>query len=120
LIFFLKKNFILIKKFQGWNLLHSGIHTKIANAVVWVAMMQLLTSLDVGAKFDSQFRELTYDIQGKKTLPVTDNGLLSVDIKGGYNFNPGSKQVCFKCLFHRLLGLDFPSGFPWIGIMLCA
>jgi hypothetical protein len=69
--------------------------------LVWVAMMQLLTSLDVGAKFDSQFRELTYDIQGKKTLPVTDNGLLSVDIKGGYNFNPGSKQVCFKCLFHR-------------------
>jgi hypothetical protein len=53
---------------------------------------ELLTSLDVGAKFDSQFRELTYDIQGKKTLPVTDNGLLSVDLKGGYNFNPGSKQ----------------------------
>jgi hypothetical protein len=69
--------------------------------LVWVVMMQLLTSLDVGAKFDSQFRELTYDIQGKKTLPVTDNGLLSVDIKGGYNFNPGSKQVCFKRLFHR-------------------
>jgi hypothetical protein len=69
--------------------------------LVWLAMMQLLTSLDVGAKFDSQFREFTYDIQGKKTLPVTDNGLLSVDIKGGYNFNPGSKQVCFKCLFHR-------------------
>jgi hypothetical protein len=54
---------------------------------------KLLTTLDVGAKFDLQFREFSYDIQGKKTLPVTDNGLLSVDLKGGYNFNPGSKQI---------------------------
>jgi hypothetical protein len=44
--------------------------------------LNLLMSLDVGAKFDSQFREFTYDIQRKKTLPVTDNGLLSVDFKG--------------------------------------
>jgi len=55
--------------------------------------MQLLTSFDVGAKFDSLLREFTYDIQGKKTLPVSDNGLLSVDLKGGYNFNPGSRKV---------------------------
>lgn len=56
-------------------------------------LLQLLTSLDVGAKFDSQLKEFTYDVQGKKTLPVTDNGLLSVDIKGGYNYNPGSRKV---------------------------
>jgi len=53
---------------------------------------ELLTSFDVGAKFDSLLREFTYDIQGKKTLPVSDNGLLSVDLKGGYNFNPGSRK----------------------------
>lgn len=55
--------------------------------------MQLLTSLDVGAKFDSQLKEFTYDVRGKKTLPVTDNGLLSVDLKGGYNYNPGTRKV---------------------------
>lgn len=60
---------------------------------LWLAILQLLTSLDVGAKFDSQLKEFTYDVQGKKTLPVTDNGLLSVDIKGGYNYNPGTKKV---------------------------
>lgn len=38
-------------------------------------------------------KELTCDVQGKKTLPVTDNGLLSVDLKGGYNFNPRSRKV---------------------------
>ena len=67
-------------------------------------MIQLLTSLDVGAKFDSQLREFTYDVQGKKTLPVTDNGLLSVDLKGGYNYNPGSKKVCnhtVLCVLNR-------------------
>lgn len=37
-------------------------------------------------------KELTCDVQGKKTLPVTDNGLLSVDLKGGYNFNPRSRK----------------------------
>lgn len=36
-------------------------------------------------KFDSQLKEFTYDIQGKKTPPVTDNVLLSVELKGGYN-----------------------------------
>lgn len=36
-------------------------------------------------KFDLQPKKFTYDIQGKKTLPVTDNDLLSVDLKGGYN-----------------------------------
>jgi hypothetical protein len=36
-------------------------------------------------KFDSQLKEFTYDIQGKKTLPITDNVFLSVDLKGGYN-----------------------------------
>jgi hypothetical protein len=85
------------------------MHMRILILLVCVVVMQLLTSLDVGAKFDSQFREFTYDIQGKKTLPVTDNGLLSVDLKGGYNFNPGSKQVCALSYCH-LLG--FPSGCP--------
>jgi hypothetical protein len=59
----------------------------------WLSLLQLLTSLDVGAKFDSQLKEFTYDVQGKKTLPVTDNGLLSVDLKGGYNYNPGTRKV---------------------------
>jgi len=76
------------------------MHMRILILLVCVVVMQLLTSLDVGAKFDSQFREFTYDIQGKKTLPVTDNGLLSVDLKGGYNFNPGSKQVCTLLYCH--------------------
>ena len=60
---------------------------------IWLSLLQLLTSLDVGAKFDSQLKEFTYDVQGKKTLPVTDNGLLSVDLKGGYNYNPGTRKV---------------------------
>eukprot|EP00250_Pteridium_aquilinum_P003678 c13987_g1_i1 orf=581-1087(-) len=52
---------------------------------------QLLTNLDVGAKYDTEVKEFSYDIQAKKTLPITESGLLSVDIKGGYNFNPGLK-----------------------------
>ncbi len=58
------------------------MHMRILILLVCMVVMQLLMSLDVGAKFDSQFREFTYDIQRKKTLPVTDNGLLSVDFKG--------------------------------------
>eukprot|EP00249_Psilotum_nudum_P011619 c23280_g1_i1 orf=81-587(+) len=53
---------------------------------------ELLTAFDMGAKYDSESREFTYDVQAKKTLPITDSGLLSVDIKGGYNFNPWSKS----------------------------
>jgi hypothetical protein len=64
--------------------------------------LQLLTSLDVGAKFNSELKELTYDIRGKKTLPVTDNGLLSFDIKGGYNFNPGSRKVSDLLVLHLI------------------
>jgi hypothetical protein len=101
-----KENFLLDNSFYLQVHGKLNTHTGKAHGVAQLKRKfypELLTSLDVGAKFDSQFREFTYDIQGKKTLPVTDNGLLSVDIKGGYNFNPGSKQVCFKCLFRRLL-----------------
>ncbi|CAM6101402.1 unnamed protein product [Calypogeia fissa] len=48
----------------------------------------LLTSLDVGAKFDSKLREITYDMQGKKTVSISDDGLLSIHLKTGYNYNP--------------------------------
>ncbi|EFJ28011.1 hypothetical protein SELMODRAFT_94465, partial [Selaginella moellendorffii] len=54
-------------------------------------VLQLLTSLDVGARYDTDHKEFTYDVRGKKTLPLTDNGLLSVDLKGGFNFNPRLK-----------------------------
>lgn len=48
----------------------------------------LLTSVEVGAKFDSKLRDITYDVRGKKSLSLSDDGLLSLDVKGGYNFNP--------------------------------
>jgi hypothetical protein len=60
--------------------------------------LQLFTTVDVGAKYDTDARDFSYDIQVKKTLPVTKNGLLSVDVKGGYNINPGLKivSICNK------------------------
>ncbi|KAH9305301.1 hypothetical protein KI387_009705, partial [Taxus chinensis] len=53
---------------------------------------EILSSLDVGVKYESEIREFTCDLQGKKTLPIASNGLLSVDTKAGYNFNPGSQK----------------------------
>lgn len=49
---------------------------------------ELLTTVDVGANFDSKLREIKYDIRGKKSLSLSDDGLLSVDLKGGYSYNP--------------------------------
>lgn len=53
---------------------------------------ELFTSLDAGVKYDTEMREFICDLQGKKTIPITDNGLLSVDMKGGYSFNPSSQK----------------------------
>lgn len=48
-----------------------------------------LTSLDIGAKFDSfDLRDIRYDVRGKKSVSISRDGLLSLDLKGGYNFNP--------------------------------
>ena len=49
-------------------------------------------------KYDTDARDFSYDIQVKKSLPITSNGLLSVDVKGGYNINPGLKivSICKK------------------------
>ncbi|KAH7446809.1 hypothetical protein KP509_01G077400 [Ceratopteris richardii] len=52
---------------------------------------KVITSLDVGGKYDIDGKEFSYDIQAKKTLPITETGLLSLDIRAGYNFNPGLK-----------------------------
>ncbi|BBM98873.1 hypothetical protein MPTK1_1g16860 [Marchantia polymorpha subsp. ruderalis] len=89
-----KENFLLDKSF--YLQIHGKLntHTGAASGITQVKKKffpELLTSLDVGAKFDSKPYEITYDVQGKKTLPLTDNGLLSIDLKGGYNFNPGTK-----------------------------
>jgi len=90
-----KENFLLDKSFflQVHGKLNT--HTGAAHGTAQLKRKffpELLTGLDIGARFDSQLKEFTYDIQGKKTLPVTDNGLLSVDLKGGYNYNPGSRK----------------------------
>ena len=65
---------------------------------VALSTLQLLTTVDVGVKYDTDARDLSYDIQVKKSLPITSNGLLSVDVKGGYNINPGLKivSICKK------------------------
>lgn len=78
------------------------------------ALVQLLTSLDFGTKLDSQLRELTCDIRGKKSLPISENGLLSVDFKGGYNLNPVSRKVGelqrLNLVSSRIICLKFSNG----------
>eukprot|EP00245_Coleochaete_scutata_P003205 TRINITY_DN14621_c0_g1_i1.p1 TRINITY_DN14621_c0_g1~~TRINITY_DN14621_c0_g1_i1.p1 ORF type:complete len:172 (+),score=41.33 TRINITY_DN14621_c0_g1_i1:101-616(+) len=51
---------------------------------------ELVTCLDVGAKFDLDHRELIYQIQAKKSFEIT-GPLLTLDLKTGYNFNPGTR-----------------------------
>ncbi|CAI7786233.1 unnamed protein product [Closterium sp. NIES-54] len=53
---------------------------------------EVLTSIDVGAKVDVESREVTYSIQGKKTWELTDNGLLCLDLKGAYNYQPHTQS----------------------------
>ena len=49
---------------------------------------ELMTSVDVGAKFEVESREVTYHVAGKKTFELTDNGLLCLDCKVGYVYQP--------------------------------
>lgn len=87
-----KENFLLDSSFflqvHGKINTHTGAVSGAAN-LKRKFFPELLTSLDVGAKFNSELKEFTYDVQAKKTVALTDNGLLSVDLKTGYNFNPG-------------------------------
>ncbi|KAJ7564084.1 hypothetical protein O6H91_02G000800 [Diphasiastrum complanatum] len=86
--FFLDKSFLL--QIHGKLNTHTGATSGVAQ-LKRKFLPGVLTSLDVGAKFDTELREFTYDIQGKKSLPITENGLLSLDVKGGFNFNPRLK-----------------------------
>ncbi|XP_024530071.1 outer envelope pore protein 21, chloroplastic isoform X2 [Selaginella moellendorffii] len=89
-----KENFLLDSSFclqvHGYLNTHNGRAGCIAQ-LKRKFLPELLTSLDVGARYDTDHKEFTYDVRGKKTLPLTDNGLLSVDLKGGFNFNPRLK-----------------------------
>ena len=46
-----------------------------------------LTALDVGARLELESREMSYSVQGKKAVELSDNGLLSVELKAGYVYN---------------------------------
>eukprot|EP00897_Mesotaenium_endlicherianum_P004183 jgi/Mesen1/3793/ME000206S02975 len=56
---------------------------------------ELLTNINVGARLDvgeGQSPEILYNVSSKKTIELTDNGLLALDFKAGIHYNANMKQ----------------------------
>eukprot|EP00270_Netrium_digitus_P020046 TRINITY_DN810_c0_g1_i1.p1 TRINITY_DN810_c0_g1~~TRINITY_DN810_c0_g1_i1.p1 ORF type:complete len:174 (-),score=30.84 TRINITY_DN810_c0_g1_i1:308-829(-) len=53
---------------------------------------ELLTNVNVGAKVDMETKEVTYSLQGKKSWELTNNGLLSLDLKAGYSYQANAQK----------------------------
>lgn len=47
----------------------------------------VLTSVDVGFKMDLESRKVTYNLQAKKTVELSSDGLTCLDLKGGYQYH---------------------------------
>mmetsp|Transcript_39898 Transcript_39898/g.55462 ORF Transcript_39898/g.55462 Transcript_39898/m.55462 type:complete len:169 (-) Transcript_39898:170-676(-) len=45
---------------------------------------EILTRLDVGAAYETNVDEVKYVLAGKKSFELSDDGLLSLDLKGSY------------------------------------
>mmetsp|Transcript_30226 Transcript_30226/g.66038 ORF Transcript_30226/g.66038 Transcript_30226/m.66038 type:complete len:171 (-) Transcript_30226:86-598(-) len=52
---------------------------------------EFVTRLDIGATYETNKDEVKYMLAGKKRFELSDDGLLSLDLKGNYNFNASSK-----------------------------
>ena len=55
----------------------TGLHSQLKGG----ALLQVNTRIDVGLKYGTQQRELSYGIQAKKSLELSEDGLLSLDMK---------------------------------------
>jgi len=47
----------------------------------------VLTSVDVGFKMDLESRKVTYNLQAKKTVELSSDGLTCLDLKAGYQYH---------------------------------
>jgi|Transcript_28300 hypothetical protein len=52
---------------------------------------EFLTRLDIGATYETAKDEVKYMLGGKKRFELSDDGLLSLDMKGNYSFNASNK-----------------------------
>eukprot|EP00850_Spirogloea_muscicola_P010319 SM000060S19651 [mRNA] locus=s60:310061:311092:- [translate_table: standard] len=55
-----------------------------------------LTRFDVGARYGTEFGELSYGVSGKKTFELNDEGLLSIDVKGKYQYGQRKREHALK------------------------
>mmetsp|Transcript_38648 Transcript_38648/g.74098 ORF Transcript_38648/g.74098 Transcript_38648/m.74098 type:complete len:171 (-) Transcript_38648:62-574(-) len=52
-----------------------------------------VTRLDIGALYETNADEVKYVVGGKKSLELSDDGLMSLDIKGTYSFSASNKPL---------------------------
>eukprot|EP00899_Mesostigma_viride_P015925 jgi/Mesvir1/24333/Mv11014-RA.1 len=57
---------------------------------------EVLTRVDVGAKYDTENEEVVYAVAAKKSFELSEDGLLSLDLKAGYDFHAGQKKGALK------------------------
>ncbi|GBG87084.1 hypothetical protein CBR_g44541 [Chara braunii] len=55
-----------------------------------------LTKVDVGARYHTELGEVLYTVGGKKKMNITDNGLLSLDVKGRVTYGSKTKEPDYK------------------------
>eukprot|EP00898_Chlorokybus_atmophyticus_P005503 jgi/Chlat1/5954/Chrsp4S06421 len=51
-----------------------------------------VTRVDVGARYDTETEEVVYGVEALKNFEISEDGLLSVAVKGGYDFSVGRKS----------------------------
>lgn len=52
-----------------------------------------ITRVDLGAVYSTNADEVKYVVRGKKSFELSDDGLLSLDLKGTYSFSASNKPL---------------------------
>lgn len=64
-------------------------------------MLQISASIGVGLQYDKNGK-MRYAVRGKKSFPVTTNGLLAFNVKGRSDVDQELKQVYFVTCLHLM------------------